>query len=500
MALNVISNFAANVALRNLGFNSDAATRSVAKLSAGKRVVQASDDVAAHALGSRLRAQVAALNTVTLNANQGISLLQVADGALARIQDILTRQKALAVQAGSQNLSDRERDLLNLEYQQLIAEIERISRDTEFNGIKLVDRSSSDYIINRAGNATKGIVEKFDVYSGKNTPNNGVLNITARGFRNRSRINGGDGQMTVSMSVGAVGVEGTPGAPPTAKSTLEVRAIVKNEATGSMLFWATINPDLLVNNTQTASRTVLADLITGTTLILKRAHDPVSQQAKYSNGAAFGDYVASQWTEFTRENAEIVISLGEDFDVARYMRSDVGVVGGGGVAATHRVSGGAALAKSYKAASHHSGQFEIAVSDTGPTNGFTFKVGTGANPFEDAVGLDLQGATVENLALQGTNLRSLGNADSASEAVSQAIDFLVRVRSDVGATVNRMQYAIRNIATSRENTEAARSRFLDLNVSEEVTAFTNKQILVQVGISVLAQANQLPQNLLRLFQ
>ena len=495
MALNVISNFAANVALRNLGFNSNAATRSVAKLSAGKRVVQASDDVAAHALGSRLRAQVAALNTVTLNANQGISLLQVADGALARIQDILTRQKALAVQAGSQNLSDRERDLLDLEYQQLIAEIERISRDTEFNGIKLVDRSSSDYIINRDGDADTGIVENFDVYSGKNTVNRGVLNITARGFRNRSRINGGDGQMTVSMSVGAVAVEGTPGAPPTAKSTIEFRAVVKNEATGSMLFWATINPDLLVNNTQTASRTDLADLITGTTLVLRRAHDPVSQEAKYSNGAAFGGYVASQWTEFTRENAEIVISLGEEFDAAHYIYSHVALPASN----SFRAIPNAGNAKPFDP-DFNSGQFEIAVSDTGPTNGFTFKVGTGANPFEDAVGLDLQGATVENLALQGSNLRSLGNADSASEAVSQAIDFLVRVRSDVGATVNRMQYAIRNIATSRENTEAARSRFLDLNVSEEVTAFTNKQILVQVGISVLAQANQLPQNLLRLFQ
>ncbi len=84
--------------------------------------------------------------------------------------------------------------------------------------------------------------------------------------------------------------------------------------------------------------------------------------------------------------------------------------------------------------------------------------------------------------------------------MSDAIDTLNQNRSDIGAAQNRLTFASNNLATAIENAEAARSTLLDLDVAQEISTFTSKQILVQAGVAMLAQANQLPQNLLRLFQ
>lgn len=139
MALNVISNFAANIAHRNLK-NSDAqATSSLNKLSSGSRVVSAKDDAASQAIGSALRAEVMAMEQATVNARQAGSLLQIADGAMANVTDILVRAKMLAVQASSGQFSRNERLMFDNEYQSLKAEIDRIAITTKFAGNLLVN-------------------------------------------------------------------------------------------------------------------------------------------------------------------------------------------------------------------------------------------------------------------------------------------------------------------------------------------------------------------------
>ena len=110
MSLNVISNYAANVAHRYLMGADEATTSSLAKLSSGSRVVSAKDDAASLAIGSRLSALVEALKQASVNASQATSMLQVADGALGKISDILIRMKSLAVQASSGQLGSTERN------------------------------------------------------------------------------------------------------------------------------------------------------------------------------------------------------------------------------------------------------------------------------------------------------------------------------------------------------------------------------------------------------
>ena len=110
MALNLISNYAANVAHRNLLKTDSEATQSLAKLSSGQRIVQAKDDAASLAIGSRVAAEVGALKQALVNTGQAGSMLQIADGSLGNATDILTRMKALAVQASSGQISDTERE------------------------------------------------------------------------------------------------------------------------------------------------------------------------------------------------------------------------------------------------------------------------------------------------------------------------------------------------------------------------------------------------------
>ena len=138
MSLNVISNYAANVAHRYLGASDMAATSSLSKLSSGQRIVSAKDDAAGLAIGSRLALQVTALQQASTNATQATSMLQVADGALSKVGDILGRMKTLAVQAQSGQLGSTERSMIQTEYAGLLSEIDRISNDTSFNGVTLL--------------------------------------------------------------------------------------------------------------------------------------------------------------------------------------------------------------------------------------------------------------------------------------------------------------------------------------------------------------------------
>ena len=135
----VATNTAANSALRFLNNNSSMAAGSVGKLASGSRIVKASDDAAGLAIGTRLKADVTALTQAGINASQGASVVQVADGGLARIGDVLQRMKALAAQSLSGVPTNTERGFIDAEYQELVSEVTAIAQTTRFNGQSLLD-------------------------------------------------------------------------------------------------------------------------------------------------------------------------------------------------------------------------------------------------------------------------------------------------------------------------------------------------------------------------
>ncbi|HLE11967.1 MAG: flagellin [Bdellovibrionales bacterium RIFOXYD12_FULL_39_22] len=139
MGLRISTNIASLAVQRNLKETTGAAQDQLEKLSSGKRITKAADDAAGLAIGTNLRAQTRGINQAARNANDGISLIQTAEGGLSETSNILIRLRELSVQAASDTVGAQERQLLDNEYQQLTTEINRISQSTVFNGTSLLD-------------------------------------------------------------------------------------------------------------------------------------------------------------------------------------------------------------------------------------------------------------------------------------------------------------------------------------------------------------------------
>ncbi|MGB8275119.1 MAG: flagellin [Alphaproteobacteria bacterium] len=491
MALNVISNYAANVSHRYLQNADAAATSSLAKLSSGSRVVSAKDDAASLAIGSRLNAEVQALKQASTNATQASSLLQIADGALSKIGDILTRAKVLAVQSGSGQLSSTERGILDGEYQQLLSEIDRISGNTLFNGVALLSGT--------------------DVTS---TSLNGQVSST-------NYVQAADGFQSIAFDATVTDTTTTTAVFTFSYDSSTNVLTAKNLTTGVSQGVDVGSAAIAVNATQTVKFNQL-----GTTVTLNSAFDKTADVAP-SGASAFTSDSAGQIEASSIKLASI------DAAAATALTSNAISVDAstGGVAASTLTVGSytgsvdltstgtktvtlsdgtnsfdvsfnvtTIFTTNDNAASFTVGELgTVAVGTNGTAaTSFDFKVGSGVTA-NDKITVSVNQITTAALSLTG-DITTAPNADLQSTAVSGAINTLNQARAGVGASQNRLQFAADNLATSIENQEAARSNLLDLDIAAEISVLTSKQILVQTGVSTLAQANSLPRDLLRLFQ
>ena len=157
MGLRVNTNVASINAQRNLSSVTDRLGGNYRKLSTGLRISSAADDAAGLAISERLRSQVRSLEQGKRNANDGISLVQTAEGSLNEVSSILTRLRELAVQSSNGTVSNQDKKTLDEEFQSLIGEVNRIGRSTEFNGVKLLDGSSSSVSFQVGFGTTAGI-------------------------------------------------------------------------------------------------------------------------------------------------------------------------------------------------------------------------------------------------------------------------------------------------------------------------------------------------------
>ena len=157
MGLRVNTNVASINAQRNLSAVTDRLSNNYRRLSTGLRISTAADDAAGLAISERLRSQVRSLDQAKRNANDGISLVQTAEGALNEVSSILTRLRELAIQSSNGSVSNQDKETLDEEFQSLISEVNRIGRSTEFNGIKLLDGSSSTVSFQVGFGTTSGI-------------------------------------------------------------------------------------------------------------------------------------------------------------------------------------------------------------------------------------------------------------------------------------------------------------------------------------------------------
>ncbi len=145
MGFRINTNVPSIAAQRSVGKTNQAQESSLAKLSSGQRITKSADDAAGMAISEKLKAEIRSVRQADRNANDGISMVQVAEGGLNETQNILTRLRELAIQSASDTVSDVERSFTNMEYQNLVQEMERISKVTEFNGKKLLDGSGEKF-------------------------------------------------------------------------------------------------------------------------------------------------------------------------------------------------------------------------------------------------------------------------------------------------------------------------------------------------------------------
>ena len=145
MGLRINTNVTSLAAQRTLGANNADQAKTLNKLSSGTRIVRSADDAAGLAISEKLKAQIRGVNQAERNANDGISMIQTAEGGLTEVGNILVRMRELSIQSASDTVGDSERNFTDLEYQNLKQEVERISQVTEFNGKKLLNGSGDKY-------------------------------------------------------------------------------------------------------------------------------------------------------------------------------------------------------------------------------------------------------------------------------------------------------------------------------------------------------------------
>ncbi len=386
--MRINNNVMALNAHRQLGINQSGASKSMEKLSSGFRINRAGDDAAGLAISEKMRGQIRGLKQASRNAQDGISLIQTAEGALNETHSILQRMRELATQASTDTNTNADRAEIQKEIDQLATEITRISTDTEFNTQKLLNGD----------------------YAGK------VLHIGANEKQN------------VTLTVGNMNAE-----------SLKVEGY----------FTETDVEEL--TGVSVGNRTTEEITITYTAL-----------------GDKDATAVEETTAEVSADGKTITITLAQAAGDA----TDPGAV-----TATH-----GDVVKALQSAG-----LDVIVSDAAD-----LATSVATLPADTTVA-----AGVLDEA-KGINVSSQAAADAAITVIDDAIVSVSAERSMLGAMQNRLEHTISNLGTSAENLQAAESRIRDLDMAEEIMAFTKNNILQQAATAMLAQANMAPQSVLQL--
>ena len=400
--LAIKNNLMAGQAARQLGKSYDNLSKSVGRLSSGLRINSAGDDAAGMAVRELIRADVATLRQGSRNAHDAISMLQTSEGALSVVDDILVRMKELAEQASTESYSSDQRAIMDQEFSQLINEIDRISENTSFNGLKLLDATTETLDIHL------GSAETFAL---------GTKDMSAAG------LGLGGIKSSVSLSVGRV-------------TDINTELDVTDGDVLYISFGA--QTDLVVSFTGTGD-------------------------SKYS----LSEIVDSI-------NAKSRDTLSQEYNAASV---------------------------DYKVDSAGNGTYGIKITAMwgAVDNSITLSYSNNANSMDSSGGDGNWSAVIA-----GTQTRiSIGDSTSAIGALntlSAAIQTKDEYRAKMGYMMNRLESAISVIDIQAENLLAAESRISDVDVATEMANMTKNQVLAQAGISMLSQANTMPQMALTLLQ
>lgn len=571
MALNSINtNIAAYSAQGNIGKASNSASASIARLSSGNRITKASDDVAALSIGTSLRTGVTTLKTALLNANQGSSLLQVADGALSQLSEILQRQKAIATQASSGSVGDAERGFLNQEFQALTNEINRIANSTNFNGVKLINGGLGSTValantnalaagmVNTANASAAGTyaastfaIEAFNNQTGVSRgAGTGAGNIQIVDSGNTVLANAAYLNVNTSLNGSIESVKITDvsyGANNTGSATLRVtiggveysgRVNGNNGANAQFVNVSNGNTTLRFSLGNAVGNNGYLDFTNAATANLSEqnfmdAYRPVSfMRTQLVRGADFAGTSLEGAVGVAGTGIGMLRLNSNNANISNFQYS-----GNTGAANTNRltveINGTTFTATGvedlidtangrivFQSEDQQAFTIDLTGMDTAITNirtnlsnreGFINALNAGFAKAGSGLGFQVGSTAADSLTVtiasanavslfngQSLDVTTAASAGVAGAALDLAIGKVTSLRADVGALQSRFNFASANLESSIQNQDAARGTLLDTDVSAESTAYATAQVQLQAGIAVLAQANQLPQNLLKL--
>lgn len=508
MALGINTNLASMAAQRALtNSQSDAAT-AMQRLSTGLRINSAKDDAAGLAVANSLTTQVRGLEQAGRNANDAVSMVQTAEGGLAAITDNLQRMRELAVQAASDSLGSTERTYLNTEFAQLITEIDRVANSTTYNSLNLLDGSyksgTADLTFQVGANNVAANDRMTINIADSNTAALGATATTATlvGTELGGAIADGDllikvGTAGTALDIGAVSATGTTNFAANVKAAIEAANSDVTATVGgtSIAMGAYTNitgagdaDDLvsfsITNGADTVAIMTNVDASTATNVnaaavdaaINTAASSLTSAGITVSGSAANGDLTFSNTT-----GANLVVSM----TIIDGATDDDTVVGGFSVLGTPGENAAAQTHTGY-------GSITLTASDSITVSGSdTVNAGFIASNLT---------ASTAGTAVSALSVTSQANAQTAITSIDSALDTVNSTRSSLGAYQVAFETMISNISIAAENSASARSRIMDTDFAVESANLAKTQVLQQAGISVLAQANAMPQQVLALLQ
>lgn len=543
-----------------MNINVSGTKKATEKLSSGYQINRAGDNAAGLAISEKMRSQIRGLSQATKNANDGISLIQTAEGGLNETHSILQRMRELAVQSANGTYQDdTDREAIQLEVDALKSEIDRIASSTEYNGMKLLDGS--------LGGTTTGTTDfgaRYGVLISANTVVDGVNNklkenLSLEGATLTSSVNG----VTVKLADTASGVGGENAQWDAAGTTLTI-----NLKAGQSYSQSQIN-DLIKNATMAkadAAGTPQASTPADVELKLKsgvftfqkaetfktsagvRATSDDTDLVKYLiNGTDQNDgyadtikFTSNNYGEDTRKlKIATDVAAGKEW-VATTTANNEGTGIKDGEFTLHLATGVEYTEEDIQNLLKQAGlDYTVTLTDsktpdgdksfyaqkvvaeadataieigkttagaglgsdklTGTGKGLTFQIG--ANGVEDQrVTLSVGDMSSTSIGVGGADVSTQDAANKAIDMVDAAVKTVSMQRAGLGALQNRLEYTVNNLTTTNENLTAAESQIRDTDMATEMINYTKNNILQQASQAMLAQANQQPQAILQLLQ
>ena len=495
----VNTNVASMNAQRSLIGTNNAMQKSLEKLSSGSRINKAADDAAGLAISEKMRGQIKGLNQAVRNSQSAISLIQTAEGALNETHSILQRMRELAVQSATDTNTKDDRSKIQAEMDQLSKEISRISNTTEFNTQNLLAGGLENrYHI--GANADQGIDLKVNALDSKS------LGVT-RDAQSAVLSTSGSAVTGATLSIGSAVPTGTVAitaanvvaAPATTGAiavdgvrTLTINATTANGATANGI---QIN---ITANTADALDVTAA----GNTINIKLANADETLNTGAAIQTAIRALVSVDGVDVTNWTAAATGNLDTSLvgfapgitNMASGVTAAIDVTATNGVSETVRVALDAtsvAFTGNFKGLTLSKNDGSTTAAAFGVTNITVANVSSTAASFAAGIQTDA-------VVAGGIDISTQAAANTAITAIDHAINTVSEERSKLGAMQNRLEHTINNLQASAENLTAAESRIRDVDMAAEMSAFTKTQILSQAGVAMLAQANQVPQAVLKL--